>query len=249
MTVVLTTQADAVLTVTLNRPAALNALDASVRELLAAAWRQAAQPEVRAVLLTGAGRGFCAGQDLAERPVPDGLRHAYNPVILGLAALDKPVVAAVNGVAAGAGLSLACAADIRIVAEGARFVPAFSRLGLAPDAGCSYYLPRLIGYGRALSWLATGEPMTSARALAVGLADEVVADDSVLAVASDLARRLAAVPGAAAPLTKRLLAGSGSASLAEQLEAEARAQDIAREHPEHVAARARVTATRRGTAD
>jgi 2-(1,2-epoxy-1,2-dihydrophenyl)acetyl-CoA isomerase len=249
MTVVLTTLADAVLTVTLNRPAALNAVNAEVLALLAAAWRQAAKPEVRAVLLTGAGRGFCAGQDLAEPPVPDGLRQGYNPVILGLAALDKPVVAAVNGAAAGAGLSLACAADIRIVAERAKFVPAFSRLGLAPDAGCSYYLPRLIGYGRALSWLATGEPMTAARALAAGLADEVVADDSVLTVASDLARRLAAAPGAAAPLTKQLLARSGAASLADQLEAEARAQDIARGHPDRAAARDRVTAALRGTTD
>jgi 2-(1,2-epoxy-1,2-dihydrophenyl)acetyl-CoA isomerase len=252
MTAVLCEVADGILTVTMNRPDVLNALNPDLLRGLAAAWKEASRPEVRAVVLTGTGRGFCAGQDL--RPAGAGssagagisgrdtIRDAYNPVILELAAVDKPVIAAVNGPAAGAGLSLACAADIRIASERAVFVPAFSRLGLVPDAGGSYFIPRLIGYSRAFRWLSTGDKMSAAQAREAGLVDDVVGHEALLPAAIELAGRLAAPPGLGVALTKRLLCQSGRASLADQLEAEARAQDVARAHPEQIAARAGLTA-------
>ncbi|MEV7011485.1 enoyl-CoA hydratase-related protein [Streptosporangium sp. NPDC051022] len=232
---VLTGRDGAVLTVTLNRPDRLNALDAATLYALADAWHEAADPAVRAVVVTGAGRGFCAGADLrAPRDTSGprgGLRHAYHPHVLAMAALEKPVIAAVNGPAAGAGLSLAAAADLRIAAEGAKFVPAFTAIGLVPDAGGAYFLPRLLGYARAYEWLATGGPLTAAEALAWGLVSEVVPAAELLPRATELAHRMAGTPGIAVGLTKRLLNHGLNVGLAELLDEEARLQVLAAAAP------------------
>src|SRR5918911_4759138 len=139
-----------VLTITLNRPDVLNAFNAAMHAALGAALKEARDPEVRSVVLTGAGRGFCVGQDLTEfRNAPgdigERLRGAYHPNVRAIRALEKPVIAAVNGAAAGAGLSLACACDIRIASDAAFFVPGFVGIGLVPDSGGSYFIHRLLG--------------------------------------------------------------------------------------------------------
>jgi 2-(1,2-epoxy-1,2-dihydrophenyl)acetyl-CoA isomerase len=218
-----------VLTLRLNRPDVLNALDAELHAALGAAIDEAADPEVRAVVLTGAGRGFCVGQDLEEfragaDDVGDRLRERYHPIILGLRSLEKPVVAAVNGVAAGAGISLACACDVRIASSAARFVPAFFGLGLVPDSGATAFLARLLGAERTFGWLISNRTMDAAEALALGLVDEVVEPDALDARAAERAGELAAGPTRALGLTKRLLADAAATPLAEQLEREADAQ-------------------------
>src|SRR3954463_1114770 len=152
---------DAVLTITLNRPDVLNAFNAAMHRALAAALEEAADPSMRAVVLTGAGRGFCVGQDLTEfREAPgdigDRLRSTYHPNILAIRGLDKPVIAAVNGAAAGAGMSFACACDLRIASDAAVFIPAFVNIGLVPDSGGTYFVTRLLGYARAFEWLCSG---------------------------------------------------------------------------------------------
>lgn len=235
----------AVLTVTLNRPRVLNALDLPTLHRLTEAWHEAADPSVRAVVITGAGRAFCAGADLrASRaglhPAVNGLRHSYHPHVLALAALNKPVIAAVNGPAAGAGLALAAAADIRIAAPDARFVPAFVTIGLVPDAGAAYFLPRLLGYGRAFEWLATGRTVEPPEALAWGLVNEVVPAEHLLPRAVQLAEQLAAMPGDAVGLTKRLLSHGLHHTLPSLLDEEARLQAIAADAPGRAEARAEV---------
>ena len=162
---VLTARDGAVLTITLNRPEKLNALDASVHAGLREALAEAAEPDIRAVVLTGAGRGFCVGQDLTEfEDTPDigaALRERYHPNVLAIRVLEKPVLAAVNGVAAGAGLSLACACDLRLAADSATFVPGFIGLGLVPDAGGAYFLGRLLGTPRAFELMASGRRLSA----------------------------------------------------------------------------------------
>src|SRR6266536_3093169 len=145
-----TSRDGAVLTITLNRPEVLNAFNAAMHEALAAALKEAGDPSVRAVVLTGAGRGFCVGQDLTEfRESPSDigsrLRKNYHPNVLAIRRLEKPVIAAVNGTAAGAGLSIACACDIRLAAASASFVPAFINVGLVPDSGGTFFVSRLLG--------------------------------------------------------------------------------------------------------
>lgn len=242
MSTVLTQRDGAVFIVTLNRPEVLNALDVATLHALADTWREAADPEIRAVVVTGAGRGFCAGADLRAPREParpgGGLRGTYHPHVLAMAALEKPVIAAVNGPAAGAGLSLAAAADIRVAAEEATFVPAFVTIGLVPDAGAGYFLPRLLGYARAFEWLASGRKLTAAEALAWGLVSEVVPAEKVLPRALQLAHRLAAMPGWAVGLTKRLLERGLRAGLAELLDEEARLQARALAAPGREQARA-----------
>src|ERR687897_3443665 len=174
----------AVLTITLNRPDVLNAINRAVHEQLRAALKEARGPEVRAVIVTGAGRGFCVGQDLTElREAPGGiaerLRGFYHPNLLALRALEKPVIAAINGAAAGAGLSLACACDLRIAADSASFVPAFINIGLIPDSGGSFFIHRLLGNARAFEWMASGRRLNAARAHAWGLVNEVVDDEEL----------------------------------------------------------------------
>jgi len=223
------TRDGAVLTVTLNRPEVLNALNREVHEELGAAFKEARSPEVRAVVLTGAGRGFCVGQDLREFREGGGdvsvrLRAQYHPTVLAIRRLEKPVLAAVNGPAAGAGLSLACACDVRLAAAGASFVPAFVNVGLVPDSGASYFVGRLLGPARAFEWLATGRRLSAAEAREWGLVDEVVDDDALPGRAAERAAALAAMPTAAIGMTKRLLDAAPTATLDEQLEREAQLQ-------------------------
>lgn len=226
--------ADAVATVTLDRPDAMNSLTVALKTALLDALREAAASDaVRAVLITGAGRAFCAGQDLREhaenleagRGLADTVREHYNPLVELIVGMDKPVVAAVNGVAAGAGASLAYACDLRVASERAKFAMAFTGIGLAPDSGASWTLQRLIGAGRAAELLLLGEPLDAARALELGLVSRVVPEGELLKAAHELAVRLAAGPTKAFAATKRALAFAATHSLAESLELEADLQD------------------------
>jgi 2-(1,2-epoxy-1,2-dihydrophenyl)acetyl-CoA isomerase len=221
---------------TLNRPDKLNAFNTALGQaLLAALDGCAADPAVRAVLLTGAGRAFCAGQDLGDRdPATAGgppdlgatLEATYNPIVRRLRALEKPVVCAVNGVAAGAGANLALACDIVLAARSARFIQAFARIGLVPDSGGSWLLPRLIGEARAKALALTAEPIDAETAAAWGLIWRAVADEALLAEAGALAERLAAGPTIGLGLTKRALQAAAGQSLDAQLDLE---RDLQRE--------------------
>jgi 2-(1,2-epoxy-1,2-dihydrophenyl)acetyl-CoA isomerase len=222
----------AVLTITLNRPDVLNAINRAVHEQLRAGLKEARDPEVRAVIVTGAGRGFCVGQDLTELreaagDIAERLRDFYHPNLLALRALEKPVIAAVNGAAAGAGLSLACACDLRIAADSASFVPAFINIGLIPDTGGSYFVTQLLGYARAFEWLTSGRKLTAAEAHGWGLVSEVVEDERLPLRAGEIAAELAAMPTRGIGMTKRLLDRASSFRLEEQLEFEAQLQAAA----------------------
>jgi 2-(1,2-epoxy-1,2-dihydrophenyl)acetyl-CoA isomerase len=222
----------AVLTITLNRPDVLNAFNTDMHRALATALKEARDPEVRAVVLTGAGRGFCVGQDLTEfREAPGDigsrLRDNYHPNIRAIRALEKPVLAAVNGAAAGAGMSIACACDLRIAADSASFIPAFINIGLIPDSGGSYFVTRILGPARAFEWLASGKKLTAAEAHAWGLVSEVVETGALTARAAELAAQLADLPTRGIGMTKRLLDNAVDATLEEQLEREAQLQTAA----------------------
>jgi 2-(1,2-epoxy-1,2-dihydrophenyl)acetyl-CoA isomerase len=227
-----TSREGAVLTVTLNRPDVLNAFNASMHKELAAALRHGGDPAVRAVVLTGAGRGFCVGQDLTEFRESPGdigsrLRENYHPNVLAIRRLEKPVIAAVNGAAAGAGLSIACACDIRLAADSASFVPAFINIGLIPDSGGSYFVGRHLGYARAFEWMTSGRKLSAAEAHAWGLVSEVVDDDDLAARSADLAAQLAAMPTRGIGMTKRLFDRAATSTIEEQLELEAELQAAA----------------------
>ena len=227
------TQRDgAVLTITLNRPGVLNAFNGAMHRALNAALKEARDEEVRAVVVTGAGRGFCVGQDLTEfrdaaGDIGDRLRSTYHPNILAIRALEKPVVAAVNGAAAGAGMSFACACDIRIASDAAVFVPAFVNIGLVPDSGGTFFVTRLLGYARAFEWLCSGRRLSAAEAHAWGLVSEVVEAGALTSRAAEVAATLAALPTRAIGMTKRLLDRAGGSTLNEQLEWEAQLQAVA----------------------
>jgi 2-(1,2-epoxy-1,2-dihydrophenyl)acetyl-CoA isomerase len=235
---------DGVLTITLNRPDALNALNATMRrELLAAVKAAGRDDATRAVVITGAGRGFCAGADLrggsAEREFRRVIAAEYNPLIEAIRNLPKPVIASVNGVAAGAGMSLAFAADLVVAAEEARFVPAFHRIGLVPDSGLTRTLVRALGRHRALEILVGEREMDAADAHAAGLVAAVVPSDKLADVTRALARRMAEGPTRGIGLTKRLVNAAEDASLADVLTAEAALQELAgrtEDHAEGVAA-------------
>jgi 2-(1,2-epoxy-1,2-dihydrophenyl)acetyl-CoA isomerase len=220
-----------VLTLTLNRPEVLNALNAAVHEGIADGLEQARDPGVRAVVLTGAGRGFCVGQDLTEfRESPDvreRLRTHYHPNVRAIRALEKPVIAAVNGPAAGAGLSLACVCDIRIAADTATFVPAFIGIGLVPDSGGSLFVARLLGPARAFEWMTSNRRLTAAEAHAWGLVSGVVEADRLGESVAELAATYAAAPTRGIGMTKRLFDNAPTATLDEQLELEAELQSEA----------------------
>ena len=223
------TRDGAVLTIALNRPDKLNAFDAATHKAFAGSLKEAADGAIRAVVLTGSGRGFCVGQDLAElregeRDVAALLRERWNRHVLGLRGLEKPVLAAVNGAAAGAGLSLACACDLRIAADSAAFVPAFVNVGLVPDTGGSWLVPRLLGYARAFDWMCSGRMVGADEALAWGLVSEVVPVDGVVARAQERAARFAALPTKAIAMTKRLFERAAASRLEDQLELEAQLQ-------------------------
>jgi 2-(1,2-epoxy-1,2-dihydrophenyl)acetyl-CoA isomerase len=227
-----TSRDGAVLTITLNRPDVLNAFNRELHRALAAALKEARDGGVRAVVLTGAGRGFCVGQDLTElREAPGDigsrLRENYHPNIRAIRSLEKPVIAAVNGAAAGAGMSLACACDLRLAAGSATFVPAFINIGLIPDSGGSYFVTRILGPARAFEWLASGKRLTAAEAHAWGLVSEVVEADALASRAAELAAELAELPTRGVGMTKRLLDHAVTATLEEQLEREAQLQAAA----------------------
>jgi 2-(1,2-epoxy-1,2-dihydrophenyl)acetyl-CoA isomerase len=223
--------ADGVLTLTLNRPEVLNSFTrAMARELQDALAVAARDRDVRAVLLTGAGRGFCAGQDLSE-VLPDGdgpmpdisdvVRASYNPIIRAIRALEKPVVCAVNGVAAGAGANLAFACDLTLAAEEATFVESFAKLGLIPDTSGTFFVPRLVGHQRATGMFFLGEKLTAARAKEWGLIWDVAPAADLLERAVAIARSLAGQATRGFGLTKRALAASLDNTLEAQLEVEA----------------------------
>ncbi|HKR98337.1 MAG TPA: enoyl-CoA hydratase-related protein [Candidatus Dormibacteraeota bacterium] len=229
---VLTSRAHGVLTLTLNRPERLNALTPELLDALTSLLRAAdTDDSVRAIVITGAGRGFCSGHDLkaaaesGDRDVRRALHEHYAPVIHSMRDTDKPIVAAVNGAAAGAGFSIVLAADLRLAAESASFAQAFVRIGLVPDTGSTYLLPALIGHARAAELMMLGEPVGAARALELGIVNRVVPDDRVLAEATAIAERLAAGPMAVS-LIKQLLRRTQEAGsdLASQMHAEEEAQ-------------------------
>ena len=227
------TRAGAVQTITLNRPDVLNAFNRAVHDGLRAALKEARDPEVRAVVLTGAGRGFSAGQDLTEFNATGDLgatlRATYHPNVLAIRALEKPVIAAVNGVCAGAGLSLACVCDIRIAADNASFVPGFIGIGLVPDAGGTFFLHRLLGASRAFEWMSSNRRLSAAEAHAWGLVSEVVEADALATRAAELAAFYAAMPTRGVGMTKRLFDHAAGSTLEEQLEHEAQLQAAAAE--------------------
>ena len=230
----------AVATLTLDRPEALNALTVPVKVALREALESiAVDRDVRAVILTGAGRAFCAGQDLAERDEPDAapleveVRERYNPIIRALRSMGQPVIAAVNGVAAGAGASLAFACDLRIASEEARFVLAFGRIGLVPDSGATWFLPRLVGPAKAAELALVGDPVDAAEALRLGLVSKVVPGDQLMSETRALAERLAAGAPLALALTKGALQRSMTIDLEEALEGEAKLQGIAGASADH----------------
>jgi 2-(1,2-epoxy-1,2-dihydrophenyl)acetyl-CoA isomerase len=238
--------ADGIATITLDRPDALNALTVPMKRELLAAFRTVERDRaVRAVILSGAGRAFCAGQDLRERLEPDAaplgteIRERYNPIIRAMRALEKPIVGAINGVAAGAGASLAFACDLRIAAEGASFALAFGRVGLVPDSGATWLLPRLVGGARAAEIALLNDPVPASAALSMGLVTRVVPAAELGGVAREIAGRLAQGAPVALALTKRALNAAWDRGLEGALEYEAILQDLAgrtRDHAEGIAA-------------
>jgi len=218
----------AVQTITLNRPDVLNALNRAVHDGLREALARARDPDVRAVVLTGAGRGFSAGQDLTEfseaGDLGGALRETYHPNVLAIRRLEKPVIAAVNGVCAGAGLSLASVCDIRVAADSASFVPGFIGIGLVPDAGGTFFLHRLLGASRAFEWMSSNRRLTAAEAHAWGLVSEVVEPEALPARVAEVAATYASLPTRAVGMTKRLFDNAATATLDEQLELEAQLQ-------------------------
>ena len=221
--------------ITLSRPDVLNALTQTMSDELVDAFGKAREDAgIRAVLLTGAGRGFCAGQDLTEfrgdleerQPpnIQEHLERAYHRLIPVMVEIPKPVVCAVNGVAAGAGVSLALACDVRIAGEAARFTQAFVKIGLVPDSGGTWLLPRVVGYAKALELSISGDMVDAEAALGMGLVSRVVAQDALGKESLDYARALAALPTAAIGEAKALMRSSMRSELSEALAAEAAAQ-------------------------
>jgi 2-(1,2-epoxy-1,2-dihydrophenyl)acetyl-CoA isomerase len=225
-----------VLTLTLNRPDKLNSFNEEMHRALRAGFdRAAGEPEVRAILLTGSGRGFSAGQDLGDRDPRKGggapdlgatLETFYNPTLRLIRALEKPVVCAVNGVAAGAGANIAFACDIVLAARSARFIQAFSKIGLVPDAGGSWSLARILGEPRAKALALLAEPLDAETAASWGLIWKAVDDDSLMDEARAIATRLAAGPTRGLGLTKRAMQAAATNSLDAQLDLE---RDLQRE--------------------
>jgi 2-(1,2-epoxy-1,2-dihydrophenyl)acetyl-CoA isomerase len=226
---VLTSRDGAVLTITLNRPEVYNAFNRDLHAALREALTEARDTAVRCVVVTGAGKGFCAGQDLKEfeqvaGSIRDALEETYHPNIRLVRALEKPVIAAVNGAAAGAGLSFACACDIRVASDTATFVPGFVGIGLVPDSGGTWFIHRLLGFARAFEWMCANTRLSAAEALDWGLVSEVVPAASFESRVAELAAEWAARPTLAVGRTKQLFEHAFSASLEEQLALEAELQ-------------------------
>jgi 2-(1,2-epoxy-1,2-dihydrophenyl)acetyl-CoA isomerase len=238
---VLRDASEGVLTLTLNRPEALNSFNIEMKEALLAAFKEAARDKsVRVVVLTGAGRAFSAGQDLKERQQADAadlgteLRLRYNPIVLVMRRLEKPIIGAINGVAAGAGISVALACDMRIASESASFIEVFGRVGLVPDTGSSWFLPRLVGYARAAEMSFTTDPVDASTAERIGLVNRVVPADQLMAEAAALAGKLAKSAPIAMALAKRALNRSLETNLEQALEFEAELQAIAGRSKDYV---------------
>lgn len=238
---------DAVATITLNRPGAMNGLDVATKELLLATVLQVAEdPEVRCVVLTGSGRAFCVGQDLKEHlaglrgeadvPLSETVERHYNPIVHALATMPKPVIAAVNGVAAGAGASLAFAADFRILVESAGYNTSFAGVALSCDTGSSWTLPRLVGQARAMELLYFPRTVPAEEALELGLATRVVPDDQLAEAVAELAGRLAAGPTVAYGSIRQAVAHSAAHPLEESLAFEAEKMALTGGTEDHLAA-------------
>jgi 2-(1,2-epoxy-1,2-dihydrophenyl)acetyl-CoA isomerase len=225
--VLLVERNEGVATLTMNRPESMNSLSVALKEALIEAVRDvSADPAVRAVVLTGTGRGFCVGQDLREHvalleagdPAPlSTVSIHYNPLILGLARMPKPVIAALNGMAAGAGAGLAFACDFRIASQQAGFLLAFANVGLTLDSGVSWTLPRIVGQARATALAILAEPITAESALEMGLVNAVAEPEHLLPSAQELAVRLAAGPTAAYAAIKESIAYAATTDLASAL--------------------------------
>ncbi len=216
-----------VLTLTLNRPAVFNSFNKEMALALQEELKNAeVNEEVRAVLITGEGKAFCAGQDLAEATATDGpslqsiVKEHYNPIIELIRTIEKPIVAAVNGVAAGAGANIALACDITFAKESASFIQAFSKIGLIPDSGGTFFLPRIIGMQKATALMMTGDKVTAAQAESMNLIYKVVADDSFEDVVNAFVQSIAKMPTKGLGLTKRALNTSFSNDLSAQLAVE-----------------------------
>jgi 2-(1,2-epoxy-1,2-dihydrophenyl)acetyl-CoA isomerase len=232
--------ADGVAIITLNRPDVRNAFDDAMAEELQAALKSAERDAaIRCLVLTGAGAGFCAGQDLSairdrgEVSFRQHLQRTFNPIVSRLASIEKPVVAAVNGAAAGAGFGIALACDFRYASENARFRMAFIGVGLAPDSGTSYFLPRAVGLGRALELAYTNDLVDAQTALALGLVNKVLPADQLMPATMELARRLAQGPTKGFGLTKRAMQHALHATLSQALEYEAQLQEAAGRSADH----------------
>jgi 2-(1,2-epoxy-1,2-dihydrophenyl)acetyl-CoA isomerase len=238
---------DSVATITLNRPDAMNGLDVATKDLLLATVRQVADdPTVRCVVLTGSGRAFCVGQDLKEHlagltgeediPLSDTVEKHYNPIVLALSTMPKPVVAAVNGVAAGAGASLAFAADFRILVDSAGYNTSFAGVALSCDTGSSWTLPRLVGRAKAMELLYFPRTVNAAEALELGLATQVVTAEEFPQAVGALATRLAAGPTVAFGSIRRAVAHSASRPLEESLAFEAEMMALTGGTEDHLSA-------------
>jgi len=240
--VVLSAQAGAVLTLTLNRPEALNALNPEATHALRMAFEAAARDtDVGAIVLTGTGRAFCAGADLrdvnaraqsGDKDLGSDLRKNYTPMIRAIRACPKPVIAALNGTAAGAGLSLALACDLRLAAAGAQLIVVFVRVGLVPDAGSLFFLTRMLGLSKATELAITGDPVSADEALRLGLVVAVVPSEQLMPAAMERARQLAAGPRQTYALIKRGMEGAIHLDLEQTLELESQLQALAAETPD-----------------
>lgn len=235
----------AVRTLRMNRPDVLNAFNDDLLTTLAKEVKLAAKDDsVRCLVIAAAGRAFCSGQDLdtvkermADPNAPElgqHLRKHYNPLILNLRTMEKPVIASVNGVAAGAGCSLALACDLRIAAESASFIEVFINVGLVPDSGSTFTLPRLVGMGRAMEMCFTGRKIGAEEALRIGLVNQVAADDELAATTTKLASKLAKMPTRGIGMTKRALNRAWTSDLPDQLEYEAHLQTTAGQTEDHI---------------
>lgn len=227
----ITSLTNGVYQITFNRPEVYNSFNKSMALALQKELDYSARdPEVRAVVLTGAGKAFCAGQDLAEATDPNGpelesiVREHYNPIILKIRALEKPVIAAVNGVAAGAGANIALACDLTIAQENASFIQAFSKIGLIPDSGGTYFLPRIIGVQKALALMFTGDKISAKEAETVNMIYKCVSEEEFQSFITTLSQKLALMPTRALGLTKKAVNKSLSNDLTNQLDLEERLQ-------------------------
>jgi 2-(1,2-epoxy-1,2-dihydrophenyl)acetyl-CoA isomerase len=227
MSFILSQQTGNVLTLTLNRPDKFNSFNREMAlQLISELNKAEKNKEVRAIVITGEGKAFCAGQDLAEAMDPKGpgikriVDEHYNPIILKIRSIEKPLIAAVNGVAAGAGANIALACDIVLAANSASFIQAFSKIGLIPDSGGTFTLPRLVGFNLASALMITGDKVTAEEAKGFGMVYKVVEDASLKEKAIEFAMGIAAMPTRAIGLTKRLLNQSYSNNLEQQLHAE-----------------------------